>query len=709
MSRAFHHSIRANKGVRDQHNVIYFDVESLYPKDVIGTQVFTPFLWSACFKRYQNAPRKNVVEWQWGTEIEQFWDWVESKTGPKTTLYLTSYHLEPDFVPLQGRKNLLARGWGLKLFIQNGRTVILIWQKDDRKIYVYNAGNHFYSSLEDWGRKFGVPKLPMPADDAPIADWEKYCHRDVGILVLMNEYLNDFRRRHDLGNWKPSLAGMAWTAYRHRFMPVQIAIHRDTEAMVLEHDAFRGGRCEGLQLGDWTDDEYHNLDINSAYGHIEMTCELPYELRNVIDNPDLPWLAHLLDSYAVIADVELNTDEPVYMCKTEPKCTFPVGIFRTTLATPELEYALAHNHIVRIHKLAYYKQYPLFQAFATYFSEIKRQAELEENQVEREIAKRFINSVYGKTGQRGHEKSVIGKCEPGLCHYVPTFNGVTGHSGTIWYANSEISQTWDHGYARHSFPAIAAHVAAYARMMLWQYMKIAGLEHVYAVATDSLKVDSEGYQRLSKHIDPLRPGKLKDEGMSTNLVIRGPNDLTFGNEVKIKGVGPKGVQVDVNDYLVTQWPSLKRFFQPGVDEIYFTTVIKKHCARHEYRMLTDPEYAQQQVELAEARGNRHKEQALNPQVYELAMQIEAYQESRIVPATTVFALWNYQADTWRNAKDYHGNLVPVELSKYDSLATELGFKDVDELKAGVIRQLSIDRKINDLKYQLEISSSPSLA
>ncbi len=119
------------------------------------------------------------------------------------------------------------------------------------------------------------------------------------------------------------------------------------------------------------------------------------------------------------------------------------------------------------------------------------------------------------------------------------------------------------GEARDSFPAIAAHVTAYARLLLWKLIKRAGLEHVLYCDTDSLFVDTTGASNLRSWVKPTQLGKLKHIGSWPWITIHGLKDYEYPGHVVRKGVRASAVQIAPNTFQQVQWSSLKGLLNTG--------------------------------------------------------------------------------------------------------------------------------------------------
>jgi len=700
MSHAFHHTLKTNKRSERPSLLIFYDVESHYPAGVKGEQPFTPFLWTAIFKQEQGKGRQATRIETHGSTPKELWDFVESKTYSRRTLYMMSHHLEPDFFTMNGISELTQRGWALNKFIQNNRVVMFVFKKGYRKLIVMNSGNLFPGSIEHWGKLFGFPKLDQPPQEAGIDEWLPYCMRDTQILEKMYDTLIDFMDKHNTGNFKTTISGIAKSAFTHRFMDHEICIHDDPDVIDLERASYHGGRCQALQPGIYTGQTIYQLDANGMYASIEMEEELPYRLRGYLTNTSPKQIAHLLKSYAVIAEVSLDVKEPAFPSIEKGKVVFRTGPQTLTLTTPELKYLIERGWPYTVKRAAYYDSAPIFKRYAEYFYDLKRQYKSEGNRAMELLSKQFPNSLYGKFGQKGHRDVIVGNCDPEVINYEEVVNIETGKSYALFYYGGKIHKVWEEGNARDSFVAIAAHVTAYGRMRLWRWMLQAGLENVYAVATDSLKVNQKGYERLLPLIDPLKPGWLKVEAKADDFICYAPNDSYFNGKLTCKGVPKRAEAAGPDSYYVTVWPHAKTLLKNGQFVGYRTRVVKKTLRREEFHRAMDPDWKSPDQKMREQRITAHKQRKENPRIYELSSRLSALQETRIVDRHTVFKYWDFKRGDFKRARNRQGILVPIEYSAADVDATEHGFADLDSFLKAIQQQVAIYQQARQIREEL---------
>lgn len=583
MSRGFVRHIKHNEKNERPNHVIFVDVESHVNKFAPNKYKFDAFLWTGIYKHYRHGSNRDTEIELSGTTIDSFWHEVDNYAFAKSKLYIVTHHLEVDFMPLGGFNKLYEYGWTLNSLISHGRVVTLYCKRDTTSLIIMNNGNLFDGSIESWGNIFKVPKLTMPSKKAPLSEWVTYCKRDTLIVKLMWDTLLNFMDEHDLGNFKATRASLAMNAYRHRFMTHDVSIHHDIPALQLERRSYHGGRFEALKFGNFKGDTYYQLDTNSMYGYIELVNKLPYELQGFIDKCPIGRLEHLLKSYAVVADVDIVSDEPYFPIREGSKVKYPTGSFNVVMCTPELLYALKKGHIKNVRSVAYYKQGLIFSEFANYFMTLKNKYTDEGNIPMRTMAKFFPNALYGKFGQYGYEDSIIGECPDNIFSIEEGLNTVTHKRYSIMAYGGKVHQTNTIDQSYYTFVAIASHITAYGRMLLFNMMKQAGLNNVYHVATDSLVVNTKGYERLKHLIHDTEPGKLKLEKTFKSYKIKGINDVVCDETEKIKGVPKKATKLADNTYLCTNWPKITTLLKEGIFDYYYTKTVTKTLNRPDYK------------------------------------------------------------------------------------------------------------------------------
>ena len=572
------HYLRRTIGNQIPSQIICYDTEttSLEPVDNERVQVLE-FGWVCYVRRYQTT-KWSEPEWLRFSNHGEFWRFVISKSRDNTRLYLYAHNQSFDFPVLKGFKYLKKRGWKLKLSIIEGPPNCLIFISGRRTIVILDTLNYFRMSLEELGKDIGLPKLIMPETWHNTEEADIYCKRDVEICLKAMLNFIQLVKEWDLGNYSITIPSQAFNCYKHRFMTAPIFIDVNEKALKLSRSAYNGGRTECFKIGTINEPMYL-LDINSQYPFVMRSNEYPVECQTYIKDVSLRELNDLLSEYMVTAHVAINTNIPIYPIRHAGKLIFPIGKYETYLSSPELTHALAYNHIEKVYACAVYKKAHIFQDFVDYFYKKRLEYKRKDNEVMSLFCKLLLNSFYGKFGQNGRKYERIGTTPDDKIIVWNEYDVETGVTHKMrQYANVVECQA-ELAESLESHPAIAAHVTANARMLLWEFICIAGRENVYYTDTDSLLVNVEGYANLISLLSDTKLGCLKLEKTITSATIYGPKDYVFGDIVKRKGISPKAIEIAPGVFEQDQFPSFKGLLRRGDLDTYFIRRITKHLTR----------------------------------------------------------------------------------------------------------------------------------
>lgn len=440
--------------------------------------------------------------------------------------------------------------------------MILTWRKDRRTIKFVDTLNIWRVPLKEIGDNINLPKLHMPDNDSSQARWDAYCRRDVKVIMLACMSWFQFLIDNDLGGFQCTLASQSFAAYRHRFMPRQIFIDDNDQAIDLSRQAYLGGRTECFKLGEYTDDLYL-VDVNSMYPSVMYTNQFPHTLNSVYSRVTTKDLSDWLETDSLVASVTIHTDKPIVPIVHDDKLVFPVGTFTCSLTTPELRLCLENDCIKHVHKIASYQQDYLFRDFVDAIYNLRLQAKAAGDTLYAWLYKILLNSLYGKFGQRGRRYIDSG---PYDIDCIDTWLEYDIDSGTMEKVRAfgGLLQRWvDDGESFHSHPAIAAHVTAYARVILYNAIQTAGPDNCYYCDTDSLLVNYAGYSRLSGMLDNSKLGAWSLDRHVNYAHLRGPKDYILGDNEKIKGVRKTAYHPWGDTYLQDHFVGLRGLLQLG--------------------------------------------------------------------------------------------------------------------------------------------------
>lgn len=574
------HWLKQNAHVELPQRMVFVDTESHITPIDAKHEKHTLWFGTAIYIRVR---REKGKEWAHEerftfTTAQGFWRWLVSKSVERGKTHVYAHNWNYDAGILQLATLPREDGWESTRYINDKPPFIFTLRKGNTTLAFVDSLNYFSSSLKILGDSIGSPKLPMPCKDAPFNEWVEYNLQDTMVIRDAIMAFRAFVKENDLGNWQNTLAGQAFTAFRHRFMTSQILIHDDVKVCRLEREAYYGGRTEAFFLGTVEGPIYY-LDVNSMYPYIMATRALPRMLRDSFGELTVHQLAHLLDDRSCIAEVEIQTDEPIYPIRYRGRLIFPVGTFVTSLCTPELRIALDRDHIKRVLFGASYYHDVIFDHYVDELYGKRKEYEAQGNPTFAFACKIMLNSLYGKFGQNGQVWDYVREARPD--DPLVWIEQETLEDKPVKYRQrlGMIQQQKKEGESDNSFPGLSAHVTSYGRAMLWELFEIAGRENVLYTDTDSMMVTQAGYDRLQAHIDPGILGKLKVEAVVQDATIYGPKDYILDGKAKHKGVRATALKLAWNVWEHEVFRSWDWLLSRGKDGY----VIVEHSTKTLYR------------------------------------------------------------------------------------------------------------------------------
>ncbi len=564
-----------NKTTRHPQLWCFVDTETVLHKSEDNKTIHNFRLGVAIFVRFRSdvaTPKVTVVNF---TDRETFWKAIDEFIKGKNTVNIITHNALFDMVVLRFQTYLVSLGFDCRFMFEQGVTFISKWRNGDRGVMILDNSNWFAGKLSKWGDKLNVPKMDMPEFGASDEDWFTYCYRDTEILYRLQLWLLEFIKSNDLGNWKFTLASLSFSSYRHRFMQHPIYIPEETRETFLARNAYKGGRTECFYSGLFNSGPYYKVDINSMYPFVMLVNEYPTNVEGYVRNPTLSSVKKGLRKYCAVAKVRVNVNKPYFPIKYNGKTIYPVGKFEIFISTPELQIALKNNWLEEVQEIIWYRKRNIFKQFVEFFYTERMVWKDKGDELRSYMFKIFLNSLYGKFGQRKFEDRVIGFQEPGTFETSYYYDNITGKRGVIRQLGANVILSTVGGEGYNSFVAIASHVTSYARIYLYSLIVKAGRENCFYCDTDSIILNGAGLSNVDYAIDKRKLGKLKVEGESDEIEIISPKHYIFDSDVTLKGVSKSAKRTEDGGYVQEIWPGLNTILKVKTNN-YFNYNIIKH-------------------------------------------------------------------------------------------------------------------------------------
>ena len=535
---------------------------------------------------------------------DQFWGWVAGLAGPRSLNWIFAHSAGFDIRVLgwpeevdQGRLllgNPTPRGKqqaeavkpqqpkGGVLVLDGPPLIVECWFPGGAKIRIVDSRNYWNTTLAEIGQEIGLDKLPMPEPWDCDQDWLEYCRRDCEILEAAILRLIEWHVEHDLGVFKPTLAGQAMQCFKHRFHSRKIVLHDDDECKRHERSGYFAGRLACFYVGEVSRSDkgvrgelfdkfseraprpvgpVHKLDVTSLFPSVMrgnlFPCKLLGRRFDKAAECAMPGNADI----GIMATVRLNAIDHEYPKRFRGKVHYCRGRFETTLCGPELSRAFAAGEVESVSGWSAYAMADLFSSYVDYFWQLRYMALLAGRRIEAKTCKLMLNALYGKFGQRTHEWL----SQPGL--YPPE----AWTNWTEWTKGGDAVRQYrsignmvqlrqERGDHPDSFAAISAWVTSLARCRMDQLRGIAGYHNVYYQAVDSLFVNDAGLERLqaASEVEECTLGKLRLEGSSDEAKFLGPGMYEFDGRWTRVSISRGAREVRLGEFEQDQFESFER-------------------------------------------------------------------------------------------------------------------------------------------------------
>lgn len=553
------HYVGHNKVTRVPRTFIYLDSEAYRDERRYGESQRFRLAVAACDRRSHDTGRWRPREWGDFRSVHDCWAWIDSVTSNRGRTVVVAHNLAYDLRITDGFRQLADLGWQLVGVRLDGGQAWATWRRDGRTLACVDSMSWVPQSLEKLGTLVGAQKLPLPAWDDSDDAWLARCRRDVEILADVWRRLMAWVVAEDLGNWKPTGAGQAWAAFRHRFMSHQLLVHDDDEARDAERYAAHTGRCEAWRHGDLGPGPWYEYDYAAAYAHVGRDVDVPIKLLGEIRMTDVLRLTSSPRPQAFLCDVEVETNTPILPVRHDGRILWPVGRFRTTVWHNELLVAHAYGARIRPLRVWQYRTAPALRDFCAWVLDIIDPRNTSVDPVVKAAAKHWSRALIGRTAAQWSTWERWGRTPENGVGLSIAIDADAGerfrllHVGHDLFRNTEVKENPD------AMVAIMSYVMATSRVRLWEAIEHANPINVAYVDTDALIVNQRGADLLQRAQLP----QLRIKSAWEHVEVLGPRQLILSGELKAAGVPRGAVRVDGETWEGDVWAALSTSLASG--------------------------------------------------------------------------------------------------------------------------------------------------
>ena len=556
------HWIRANEVNRQPKCWVYLDTEARVQREG-NTETQTWRLGVTCHdhRRGKHDDWRDP-EWAVHASVDDLWGWVDARARVGERLVVVAHNLAYDLRIGDAFRVLPRRGWRLDRVRLDAEQGYAKWRNGRRTIEMVDSLSWVPVSLEVIGDELGIPKPPLPGDNDPDALWVDRCVTDVNILRAMWRRLLAWLHDDDIGNWQPTGAGQAWSAWRHRFMDHRVLVGDDPELRQMERRATWCGRAEAWRHGRQKDGPFVEWDLVTAYLAIMRDCMVPVRPLARAPEFDRESIEHFMGVACVLATVQVDTDVPVVPTEGDNGVLWPVGRFTTTVWDPELSLLFESGAKVTVLDAMVYRRRPALQQFAWWLTPMVDPAFADVDPLLHRIAKHWSRVIVGRFGVRYTTWEHYGDApfdQVGLQRVSDQ------RDDTVWRMLSlggEVRRESGVLEGENAAPMVMGWIMSETRARLWRAMVAAGLDHVVHVDTDGLLVTPAGNTNLEHaHVPGLRVKSVWEK-----CEVFAPRQLVLEGQLRAPGVPRRARRVGLNTWSGERWQGLGMSLREGTPD-----------------------------------------------------------------------------------------------------------------------------------------------
>lgn len=450
---------------------------------------------------------------------------------------------------------------------------------NNRFIYATNGNCQFADSMNIYpasvkriGELLGIKKLGIEKEylkgnvKTVTKKMLDYCIRDCEII-----YEALFRIFNEVESIKITLAGLSLDYFRRKFQPFNI----DYNNKLVNHffNSYYGGRNEAFFIGKIDAVCY---DINSMYPYAMVMTSFPnpkYLQQKIIGVTPDRFINHYLQFFEGCANVTvLHYDKPYGFLplRKNGKLLFPVGRFTAWYNFNELRFAIKYGaiKIKKVHNVIYSQK--MKSPFIDYAVTLYEKRKNDVNELNREIYKLLLNSLYGKFAQKIKSETIYIENIDKQFNIIQQYQQKKLFIKIVPFNNIRkdcfIEVKSRKGFLYHSIPLFSSYITSYARIVLLS--KILKYQNFNPVYCDT---DSIFYQHDPEITSSNKLGEFKRE-KKLITEIRGLKNYSYIGENKkhydkIKGI-PKSAEKVQEKYiyknLLKTREAMRRKLEPGV-------------------------------------------------------------------------------------------------------------------------------------------------
>jgi len=485
-----------------------------------------------------------------GVDVEALADALESAMKGRETLWCYVHNLGFDLAVTRLPVVMAARGWAVSDFAIDGRAPWMRLSKVRKRLTLADSFSWIPRALATIAVEVGIVKPPLPNDDDSPASWLARCRADVDILLACMGQLMDWWTTSHRGRWTVTGAASGWNAYRHTPTPFKVVIDPNPEAVAHDRTAIYGGKRYVNRVGKLTPGGYLEIDFARAYTTVASDLLLPCKRTRQFESMATTDPRIASDRWGIIAEVEIDTHIPLFPKHIGGRIWYPVGRFRTTLASPEIAEARERGVLLSIGKGYTYQLSHHMAPWARWCLDLIDGESEDTPGVVRLVARQWGRSVLGKWAQRQFTHVTLGAAPTVGWGYETAWMAGAHQRASIVDLAGQRYMCYPDGDGENAFPAVLAFVESHVRTRLNRAIAAVGGSAFVQCDTDGILIGANELLARSRKRDTFTTAKSRGVD-AVAVILERISQLTAPLDLRVKAtykrvevIGPQHLRLD---------------------------------------------------------------------------------------------------------------------------------------------------------------------
>lgn len=514
---------------------------------------------------------------------DELWQWVSDYTRKGERTVVWAHNLAHDVRISNALEILPKHGFRLEWCNLDSSVSSMTWRSDHGTLVFADTWTWLPVPLGSIGADIGLQKLSMPPDKAERSSWERYCLRDAEIVAITVKQIITFIADNNLGNWQPTGAGMAYAAWRHKFMTHKILVHANEDALTAERAAMHTGRAEAWQHGKLAPVVWTELDMRKAYVTIASECDVPIKIKYKTGRISNEQYRNLRARFAYLGLCRVRTSIPAVPYRNGTKTLWPIGEFTSWLWDSEINLLLDTGQSVTILNGYTYTRAPALQEWAKWILSLLDKSRDDVPPVIKTWANHCGRALIGRISLRTPSWEYHGTNPGSYTGITRVTDCQTGITSRLMHVGDRTLIETARQEGRDSLPQITGWIMAECRARLWRAMSAVEPADLAHVDTDSLLLSPTGMVALRAAQGAAFDRAWSAKGSWRRVIVYGPRNYRVGSLRKTAGVPRKADEILPNVFTGERWSGMATDMERGRHNAVTVTQDKWELTTHDPR------------------------------------------------------------------------------------------------------------------------------